>query len=67
MFCPINPEHIYCQNCAKHRRFFFNRDGFRIWRCGNCEEADIRAYLRREYDERSSIQFLANVEKQRLP
>ncbi len=43
----INPNAVYCQNCGENRRFFFNGDGMRIWRCGNCEEADIRAYLRR--------------------
>ena len=56
-FC-LSPESLYCQNCGEHWRFFFNGDGMRTWRCGNCEQADIRAYLRREYDERSSIQFL---------
>src|SRR6267378_7644363 len=48
-FFPINPEHVYCV-CGEKRRFFFNGDGMRIWRCGNCEQADVRAYLRRKYD-----------------
>ena len=61
-FC-ISPDAIHCQSCGGHRRFFFNGDGFRIWRCGNCEEADIRAYLRREYGETSSVQFTANMRK----
>jgi len=61
-FC-ISPDAMYCQSCGGHRRFFFNGDGFRIWRCGNCEEADIRAYLRREYGEPSSVQFAASMRK----
>jgi len=61
-FC-INPDAIYCQNCGQKRRFFFNGDGLRIWRCGNCEQADIRAYLRREYGPATSLQFLKNIEK----
>lgn len=61
-FC-LSPYSLICQNCGGHRRFFFNGDGFRLWRCGNCEEADIRAYLRREYGETSSIQFTANMKK----
>ena len=61
-FC-VSPDTIYCQNCGGRRRFFFNGDGFRIWRCGNCEQADIRAYLRREYGPTSSIQFTANMKK----
>ena len=60
-FC-ISPDAIHCQSCGGHRRFFFNGDGFRTWRCGNCEEADIRAYLRREY-EPSSVQFAASMRK----
>jgi len=63
-FC-ISPDAIYCQNCGGARKFFFNGDGFRIWRCGNCEEADIRAYLRREYGESSSVQFTSNTAKGR--
>ncbi len=59
-FFPINPEHVYCV-CGEKRRFFFNGDGMRIWRCGNCEQADVRAYLRREYGEASSIQFTENM------
>lgn len=59
-FVSINPEHLYCV-CGEKRKFFFNGDGMRIWRCGNCEEADIRAYLRREYDSRSSVQFNVNL------
>jgi hypothetical protein len=59
----INPEAVVCQSCGGHRRFFFNGDGFRIWRCGNCEEADIRAYLRREYGPATSVQFTANMER----
>jgi len=61
-FFSINPEHLYCV-CGEKRRFFFNRDGFRIWRCGKCEEADIRAYLRREYGDTSSAQFTANMKR----
>jgi hypothetical protein len=60
-FFSIRPEALICQNCDEHRRFFFNGDGFRIWRCGNCEEADIRAYLRREYGPATSVQFTANM------
>jgi hypothetical protein len=62
-FFSISPDAVICQNCGERRRFFFNGDGFRIWRCGNCEEADIRAYLRREYGDTSSIQFTANMRK----
>ena len=47
-FYCVCPDSLICRNCSGHRRFFFNSDGLRIWRCGNCEEADIRAYLRRE-------------------
>jgi hypothetical protein len=61
----IKADAIYCQNCGGRRRFFFNGDGMRIWRCGNCEEADIRAYLRGEYGEASSIQFTANMKQDR--
>jgi len=61
-FC-ISPDSKLCQQCGQHRRFFFNGDGLRIWRCGNCEEADIRAYLRREYNGTSSVQFTANMRK----
>jgi hypothetical protein len=64
-FFPINPDALICQNCHEHRRFFFNGDGMRIWRCGNCEEADIRASLRREYGEASSVQFTANMKQDR--
>src|SRR5258707_5817243 len=60
----ISADAMRCQNCVDARRFFFNGDGMRIWRCGNCEEADIRAYLRLEYDSPStSIQFLANMRR----
>jgi len=59
--CCISPNSVICKNCGEHRRFFFNSDGMRIWRCGNCEEADIRAYLRREYGPASSVQFMANM------
>ena len=62
-FFSINPDAMICQSCGGHRRFFFNGDGLRIWRCGNCEEADIRAYLRREYGPASSVQFTANVRR----
>src|SRR5712664_226047 len=62
-FFAISPDAMICQNCGGHRRFFFNGDGFRIWRCGNCEEADIRAYLRRDYGPASSIQFSANMQR----
>jgi len=60
-FFPINPNAVYCQNCGGHRRFFFNGDGMRIWRCGNCQQAAIRSYLRREYGPPSSVQFAANM------
>ena len=63
-FC-VSPDTIYCQNCGGRRRFFFNGQGFRIFRCGNCEEADIRAWLRYEYGPTSSIQFTANMAKGR--
>src|SRR5437899_3112991 len=59
----IRPGAMYCQNCGGHRRFFFNGDGLRIWRCGNCEEADIRAYLRCDYGPATSVQFLANMRR----
>ncbi len=62
-FFSISPDAMHCQSCGGHRRFFFNGDGFRIWPCGNCEEADIRAYLRREYGEPSSVQFAASMRK----
>jgi hypothetical protein len=62
-FFSINQDALICQNCGGHRRFFFNGQGFRIWRCGNCGEADIRAYLRRAYGDTSSIQFAANMRK----
>ncbi len=61
-FC-INPDAMHCQNCGDARRFFFNGDGMRIWRCGNCEEADVRAWLRREYGQTSSFQFTASMRK----
>jgi hypothetical protein len=60
-FFPVDSDALICRNCEAHRRFFFNGDGFRIWRCGNCEEADIRAYLRREYGPVTSVQFMANM------
>jgi len=63
LFC-ISPDAVRCQNCGNARRFFFNGDGMRIWRCGNCEEADVRAWLRREYGETSSVQFAANMKGQ---
>ena len=62
-FISISPDAVLCQNCGEHRRFFWNGDGMRIWRCGNCEEADIRAYLRRDYGQATSLQFLANMKK----
>ena len=62
-FFSISSDAMHCQHCGDARRFFFNGDGFRIWRCGHCEEADIRAYLRREYGETSSVQFTANMKK----
>ena len=65
-FFSINPDAMICQSCGGHRRFFFNGDGFRIWRCGNCEQADIRAYVRREYSEASSVQFTANMKLKNL-
>jgi hypothetical protein len=58
----INPEHVYCV-CGEKRRFFFNGDGMRIWRCGNCEQADIQAYLRRDYGPGSSVQFITNMKR----
>jgi len=64
-FFSINPDAVICQNCGERRRFFFNGDGFRIWRCGNCEQADIRAYLRRDYGPGSSVQFIANMARSR--
>jgi ribosomal protein L37AE/L43A len=60
VYCPLNPEHIVCK-CGRQRRFFFNRQGFRIWRCLNCEWDDISAYLRLEYGPKTSIQFLKNT------
>jgi hypothetical protein len=63
-FCPIGPEHIHCV-CGEKRRFFFNRDGLRIWRCGTCELEDIQTYLRCDYGPGSSVQFLLNTEKKR--
>ena len=63
-FC-ISPDAMHCQNCGDARRFFFNGDGFRIWRCGRCEEADVRAYLRRDYGPTSSVQFLLNTGKKK--
>jgi len=56
----INPEHVYCV-CGEKRRFFFNGRGFRIFRCGECEQGDIRAYLRYEYGPATSRQFLRNT------
>ncbi len=43
----LSPDAIYCQNCGKRRRFFFSGSGLRIWRCGYCEDEDIRNFLRR--------------------
>jgi hypothetical protein len=60
LYC-INPDSVICKNCGENRRFFFNGDGFRIWRCGNCEREDIRTYLRRDYRPASSVQFTANM------
>lgn len=62
LYC-INADSVVCQNCGERRRFYFNSDGLRIWRCGNCERKDILAYLRREYGGASSIQFTANMKK----
>ena len=64
-FFSINPDAVICQNCGQNRRFFFNGDRMRIWRCGNCEEVDIRAYLRREYGPASSVQFMTNMKRPR--
>jgi len=61
-FC-VSPDTIYCQNCGGRRRFFFNGQGFRIFRCGNCEETDIRAWLRYEYGPASSLQFSKNIKR----
>ena len=61
-FYCISRDAMQCV-CGKNRRFWFNGRGFRTWRCGNCEEKDIRAYLRYEYDDRSSMQFLANMKR----
>jgi hypothetical protein len=59
-FC-ISPDAMHCHNCGGHRRMFFNGRGFRIWRCGNCEQGDIRAWLRYEYGPSTSVQFLENI------
>lgn len=64
-FFSITPDAMICQNCGENRRFFFNGDGFRIWRCGNCEQDDIRAYLRRDYGPASSVQFTLNTARKR--
>ena len=62
-FFSINPDTVRCV-CGMNRRFWFNGRGFRIWRC-ECEEGDIRAWLRYEYGPASSVQFTANMRKPR--
>ena len=62
-FFPVNSEPTEYV-CYGTRRFFFNGDGMRIWRCGWCEEDDIRNHLRRKYGSASSAQFRANMERQ---
>ncbi len=62
-FFSINPEHLYCV-CGEKRRFFFNGDGLRIWRCSSwCEAGDVYAFLRRDYGPASSVHFTANMAK----
>jgi len=53
-----------CQNCGNYRRWFFNARGVRIYRCGWCEDGDIKNFLAYKYDNTSSIQFRANMERQ---
>ena len=61
-FVCLNPDAMICRNCSKHRKFFFNEQGLRIWRCGSgCEDNDLRAWLHGRGD--TSIQFLANMRK----
>ena len=63
-FCIDHPGAMYCQSCGEHRRFFFNGQGLRIWRCRNwCEAGDVYAFLRKGSSPESSIQFLANMRK----
>lgn len=61
LYC-FSTEMLIC-NCGERRRFFFNSDGLRIYRCGNCEREDIRTWLRREYGPKSSVQFLTNMKR----
>ena len=62
-FC-INGDAMYCQSCGEHRRFFFNGQGLRIWRCRNwCEAGDVYAWLRYEYGPATSLQFLKNMKR----
>jgi hypothetical protein len=66
-YFPMGPDAVTCQNCGEHRRFFFNGDGLRIWRCSSwCEAGDVYAFLRREYGPATSIQFRANMKKTKL-
>jgi hypothetical protein len=58
----ISPDAYRCV-CGRNRRFWFNGQGLRIWRC-ECEEADIRAWLVQDYGPRTSVQFLANMRRQ---
>ena len=57
-----NPNMIHCI-CGNKRTFWFNHDGLRTWRCGVCEQEDIKAYLRCDYGEGSSKQFQANMQR----
>jgi hypothetical protein len=57
-----SPDSMICRGCGRHRRFFRNGQGMRIWRC-ECEEGDIRAWLRYEYGPASSVQFAANMKR----
>ena len=65
-FCIDHPGAMYCQSCGERRRFFFNGQGLRIWRCRNwCEAGDVYAFLRKGSCPESSIQFLRNMSKER--
>lgn len=57
-----SPVSMICRGCGGHRRFFRNGQGMRIWRC-ECEEGDIRAWLRYECGPVSSVQFAANMKR----
>ena len=47
-FICTDPESFFGRKCGSHRILFTNRDGLRIWRCGNCEADDILAYLQEQ-------------------